>query len=235
MRRILLVTSIGLSACNSVTTPESGQPVPVIQALLTVGEHRHSINLTWSVPADSPFTFQGPARPVDPGEVSLRLVVPGGGSVPVVPTDPATGQFEMVADILPNAAYELQGSVAGRSVSASVVTPGPFFISLPAGDTVRLSNAGNPDRRVSYLWHANGAAGYSAKPFPATVSAASDSTGTIFFFVEPDTIPLTLLAFERHATEFILPSPIERRRGNIDGALGVLGAASTAKRVFIWQ
>ena len=141
----------------------------------------------------------------------------------------------MVTDILSNAAYGLQGSVAGRSVSASVVTPGPLLISSPAGDTVRLSNTGDASRRVTYLWHANGALGFSARPFPTSVSVASDSTGTIFFLIEPDTIPLTLLAYERHAADFFLPGPIERRRGNIDGALGVLGAASTARRVFIWQ
>ncbi len=223
------------TACDTLSTPPSGGPLPVVQGLLIVGEPRNVISVTWSIPAESTFGFAGPARPVAPAEVSLRLMQPSGGSLPVVSTDPAKGQFEVVGDILPQSAYDLEGSVAGHSVSAHVVTPGPFLISLPAGDTVRLSNAGNAARRVTYLWHANGALGFSAKPFPTSVSAASDSTGTIFFFIEPDTVPLTLLAFERHAAEFFLPSPIERRRGNIEGALGVFGAASTAKRVFIWQ
>jgi hypothetical protein len=225
-----------LLACSPISTPSSSVPVPVIQGVLVVGEPAHGISITWSVPADSSFEFRGPGRPVTPQEVSLRLLLPGGASLPVVSTDPGTGQFEVLTDILPNTSYALTGTVAGRTIFASVVTPGPFFISLPAGDTVRLVNNGLESRRVPYQWRANGALGYSAKPFAAFVEPASDSTGTIVFgLLESDTTALTFLAFERHATEFFLPNIADRRRGNITGALGALGAASTAKRVFIWQ
>lgn len=230
----LWFVSLSILAC-SISTPSSTDSLPVIQGVLVVGEQRHTISVTWSVPADSTFEFRGPARPVAPGDVSLRILPPGGGFVPVVSTDPSAGQFEVLVDVLPNASYELQGSVVGRSVSASVVTPGPFVISLPAGDTVRIKNTGFESRRVPYQWRANGALGYRVGPFLAGVVATTDSTGTMFFGSLSDTAAVTLFAFERHATEFFLPNLVDRRRGNITGALGAFGAASTAKRVFIWQ
>jgi hypothetical protein len=229
-----LTAILVISGC-SVATPPSGETLPVVQGLLIVGEQRHLLTVTWSVPGDSSFAFQGPAKPIAPSQVQLEVLLPGGTLVPAVSTDPARGHFEVTADILPNTAYSLQGTVAGRAVTASLTTPGPFMIAQPADDTVRLSDTGNQLRQVTYRWNASGAEGYTVKPFLAGIVPASDTTGTIFFSSLADTANVTLLALERHAAGFLLPDFFDRRRGNVTGALGVLGAASTAKRVFIWQ
>ena len=229
------VATFWLAGCDAVSTPSSGDPVPVIQAVLTVGASRHAISITWSVPTDSTFTFQGPARPVDPSEVNLRLLGSAGLAIPVTSTA-NPGDFEVAAEIQPGASYALQGTVAGRSISATVTTPGAFVISLPAGDTIRLTEPEGGIRQVHYLWHVAGARAYSAKQFLASVLPESDSTGILRFSLgAPDTTKLTLLALEVNAASFFLPQATEPRGGNIVGALGVLGAISIIERVFIWE
>ena len=230
-----LLSGLAALGCESITTPASRDPVPVIQAVLTVAQAQHPITITWSVPADSPFVFAGPPRPIDPSEVALQLIEPGGATAPVVSLHPGSGVFEVVADIQPEARYELRGVVAGRTVSAVLVTPGSFEIVSPAGDTVRLSKQPGV-RQVPYLWHVKDAVAYSAKDFLASVIPDSDSTGVIHFsLAAPDTAAVTLIAFETNAAGFFLPQAVEPRRGNIVGALGVFGGLSVANRVFVWR
>ena len=229
----LVATCLGLAACNGVTTPRSDVAVPVIQGLLVTGETRHSFSITWSVPADSPFVFQGPPRPVAPGDVSLRILGPGGQLLPMVSIDAAAGAFEVNGPILPETRYDLEGTVSGQAVSATVVTPGPFVVTSPASDTIR--NPANSAREIPYQWRAAGAVAFVAKPFVAGVLPATDSTGILSFLDPFGTASITFLALERHAVEFFRPQAVEPRSGNITGALGVVGAASSARRVFIWQ
>ena len=246
----LMWVAVAFCGCGEVTGLASPEPVPVLQALLVLGESRHLLRATWSSPAHVP--YEPSTRPVDPSLVNLWLVGPSGDSLRYTSTG-SSGEFAVAAAINAGDRYRLSGIVAARNVAAHVVVPGALVVGQPAGDTLRLRLEDAVFHHVAFAWHADSAASYQAllvhddgTRHPAYVLRANDSTGHLLDIV-PDTagelliIPpdpgvadtalLVILGYDRTATGFFASTT----KGNVRGAFGLFGAAAKREVVVVWE
>jgi hypothetical protein len=223
-------------ACATPPTSPLGQRLPVIQGLLIADSLEHVFTVTWTLERVTPDDRLPEPDPVDAADVSLALRLPDGDLEGLEPIPASPGLFVVRATVKPLDHVRLTGSVAGVPVDVSIQVPGPLTIVIPDTDTTRiLAPSGPPEsRRFPFAWSALLAGAY----FPWRSGSASFrpelTSGEIFFFDPPDTLALTILAVDSASAAFYAAGTFNVPRGNIPGLLGVFGAATSARRVFIW-
>lgn len=244
----LLYLIMGLCGCGEVTGLPSAEPVPVLQGLLTLGEPRQLIQVSWSSPTHLPYEPTG--RPVDASLVDLWLVLHTGDSARFDPTEVA-GQLAALAEVSAGKRYRLSGTIAARRVTAQVNMPGALEVGQPTGDTLRLPVAAEFPH-ISFAWRAESAASYQAllvrhdgtaqkaliqsdRDPRVLIDIAPDTVGELLILAPspgaPDTARLVIFAYDPTATAFFSSTT----KGNIHGAFGLFGAAAKAEKVVVWE
>jgi hypothetical protein len=221
-------------ACATPPTSPLGQRLPVLQGLLIADSLEHAFTVTWTLERVTPGRAPEPV-PVDAAEVSLALRLPDGDLEGLEPIPESPGRFVVRATVKPLDQVRLTGSVAGIPVDVSILVPGPLTIVYPDTDTTRILSSGTSSmRRFPFAWSAQSAGGYF--PVPATAHFRHDLTSgeIVFSSFDGDTVAFTILAVDPASAAFYAAGTFNVPRGNIPGLLGVFGAATSARRVFIW-
>jgi hypothetical protein len=223
-------------ACATPPTSPLGQRLPVIQGLLIADSLEHVFTVTWTLERVTPDDRLPEPDPVDAADVSLALRLPSGEVEPLEPVAGSPGRFVVRGLVRPFEHIQLTGNVAGIPVEASIQVPGPLTIVYPDTDTTRiLSPPGTPEsRRFPFAWSAPLAGAYFPSPAGSALFRPELTSGEIFFFDPPDTLALTILAVDLASAAFYAAGTFNLPRGNIPGLLGNFGAATSARRVFIW-
>lgn len=222
--------------CGEANFGPTGSPTIVIQGLLSLEAQQQSIWVEWSTPSDS--AFSSTIRPIDGTTVSLDLILPTGDGVPFEPSE-TPGRFDAVVEVAPGNTYRLIGRVAGIPISAETVVPGPLRIVAPADDTLTVSlSTCQLFCEVPYSWHADRASGYEYISGPAggqsgaTRTATHEAAGVLKLLPLSGKSALTVVAYDQNASSFLLASS---PKSSISGGFGFFGAASTARRVVVWE
>jgi hypothetical protein len=243
--RLQLWLGIGLllTSCGEVTGPPRASAVPVVQLLLVANEPIQTASVQYSSPADS--LVPRVARPVRADSVALELIAPDGTHIPFSPATGSAIRFEAQQTVVPGAAYQLAGTVAGVQFTSTVTVPGPMDIRLPLEDTVRLS----PSTffvSLDFSWHAAGAVSYVARHLSRDsltlfTQVTSDTAGSLQLFprfeFQADTTHLIVWAYEQSGTTFFLnlggEQPVAGQKGIVIG----FGAATPAspEKTIVWQ
>jgi hypothetical protein len=186
-------------------------------------------------------------RSVRADSVALELIAPDGTHTPFSPVAGSAIRFEAPLTIIPNAAYQLSGMVAGVQFSSSVTVPGPLEIRLPLEDTVRLQLPSTSfTTSLKFAWHASGAVSYVVRhlfdnELPLFTVAIADTTGSLdiwpAFESQADTTHLEIWAYEQSATTFFLNLGGEQPVAGQEGIVIGFGAATPAspEKTIVWQ
>jgi hypothetical protein len=177
--------------------------------------------------------------------VALELIAPDGTHTPFSLVAGSAIRFEAPLTVVPTAAYQLSGTVAGIEFSSTVVVPGPLEIRVPVEDTLRLS-ASTATVYLDFNWHASGAVSYVSRHLghhglTFITQATVDTTGSLLLFPpfesQADTTHLAVWAYEQSATTFFLnlggKQPVARQDSIVIG----FGAATPAspEKIIVWQ
>ncbi|HKV69849.1 MAG TPA: hypothetical protein VJN62_01270 [Gemmatimonadales bacterium] len=226
-------------ACEADIPAGPDSQVPVVQALLVLGDSTQTAWVEWRLPADS--TATSDVRPVPPALVQLWLIRPAGDSVPLGPVAGTPGKFDAISAVTAGGTYLLHGTVAGRPVAGITVVPGPLDIRAPVGDTVSIGAACYVFCPFPYRWFAAGTDAYWLTQTavgpprllpPYAPAVTSDTAGVLQLLRVADTMKVFIYALDAHAAAFFLPA---NPKSSITGLFGFFGSASRVERWVIFQ
>lgn len=163
MRRAFLLFALvstgalGLSGCDSATTPDYEEQV-VVSAALEVGERVRPMRFTYTVPVEGPIDFN--RLVVLDATVTIELLAEDGSveeSFPCENQGEGLYQPRDAADqspiVLPGRTYRLIADVPGHgTITAETTTPTDLGLVVPAPDEIRYRDQGNetgPSFRVT--------------------------------------------------------------------------------------
>jgi hypothetical protein len=215
-----------------------------------VGQARQELRAEWSSPTSVP--YDSAPRPVESTLVDLWLAAPTGDSTRYDPTG-TPGQFSVSVIVRSGETYRLSGTVAGRAVAAQARIPGVLVVNQPADDTLRQGINGPVLVDVPFVWRADSAAAYQAFLVHADsvrravfIRRPTDSTGRIYpitidtsghlllptpFDGMADTARLIIFGYDAATTAFLSST----NRGNVRGAFGLFGAATSSEKAVVWE
>lgn len=215
--------SLVLTGCSPVVDlppPPAGRPL--VEFLLVAGS-----TPTARIRIIEP---EGVERPIDPALVRLDLVAENGARSPLSSLTAAEGTFRASMTIEPGRIYRLEGTISGAPIRSQTRVPDRLEVVEPSG-TVRA------EERIPYRFRATGATAFSMDHgrFENSFSQSQDTTGILFVaeFSTPTKPPeLTIFAMNRDAEGYLFN--VAAPENNIDGALGLFGAALAIRRPIQW-
>lgn len=234
-----------LASCGDLNGPPPSSAVPVVQLLLVANQPIQTASVQYSSPADS--LVPRVPRPVRADSVALELIAPDGTHTPFSPVAGSAIRYEAPLTIVPTAAYQLSGTVAGVQFTNTVTVPGPMDIRVPLEDTVRLRLSSSTFfASLDFSWHASGAVSYVARHLSRDsltlfTQATSDTAGSLGLFPrfesQADTTHLEIWAYEQSATTFFLNLGGEQPVAGQDGIVIGFGAATPAspEKTIVWE
>ncbi|NOT10089.1 MAG: hypothetical protein HOP28_18000 [Gemmatimonadales bacterium] len=230
---------VALGAC--ATTPTAGsEPNPIVSLTLVAGHASHFAFVTRGARPDSTIPAYLDPIVIPPHLVALRIVDPSGAVHAVVP-DVVAGRYRAELSVVPGGRYRLEGTIAGRSVSAMTEIPGEFELLQPTQDTIRLTKTG-PSPVVSATiplqFRGEGVAfvaGRGAGVQGGAVLGAGltlGGDGLVLTVFGPGVYTLELYAYNRDAYDWLVR---KNPRGNMSGAFGGFTGAILRTRTVIAQ
>ncbi len=221
----------GAGGCGTVVAPppHPGR-LPVVEALLVGGSPAATVRITW---ADLEPIPGRPPEPISPADVRLTLTGSSGPPAALVPRSDSAGLFVAATAILAGQRYRLEGTIAGRAITATTRIPASFTVTRPAADI----EAGATGIVEPFRWQAPGASVFAADHAVFGESQyhhTRDTVGDLRIIpIDPARSPaLTIWAMNADAERYLyhLAAP----QSNVIGGLGMLGGALAVKRAFRW-
>jgi hypothetical protein len=217
-----------------VSGPELPEPPPLVEVVLVAGSGVVTARVRSTAAADRDPT------PLGPDQVTLWLEAGDGASARFDRIPDSAGYYRAALPVTAGARYELRGVVGGVPTRGTTIVPGPLVLLEPPADTIPL-----PLGRIARLrirWQAAGASrllatdGYFvAAEGLGAVTATRDSI--VDFVVAPPEQPGDV-AVDWWAENADLDRYLSGGgppRSNLEGAFGVLGGASRARRILRWR
>lgn len=225
-------SSLVVAAAGCQRIPgEPVAPTAVISLTLVAGESLQVASVTEGLPAQSSIPSEDPG--IAPERVALAVIGPCGAEHVLEPASPF-GRYVIRLTPIAGERYYLTGTIDGRAVEAETAIPTSFEVSLPAGDTITVSDgtATLVTLVVPYRFASVGAAAYGflvIRP-DGTLEAGGTlraETGELVFLRSPEVRDVLILAYDLGAAEWLGRSV---PRGNIQGAFGGFGGALVVRR-----
>ncbi len=228
-----LLLMLGAGCAHVVDAPPPAARLPLIEAVLIAGVTPTPFRIGW---IDSSLAI--PVLPVEPADVQLDLVGPGGGRQRLEADPDSAGSFTTTLPVTPGATYQLTGTIAGRRIEGTTRIPDAFTIAAPATDTVTLVGPSGETVAFDYQWQANGAALVVTDSafFPPGYSVTRVERGRLVVIGRPagslgPTLRLWALNLDADRYLYGVPAPAT----NLEGAFGVLGGGLLRRRAIRWQ